>query len=143
MKLITLELDVILVGVRRRDTTPWRTLKVRKKAGKEGLLNVTHKTIAAALIALAMAVTPASAQDTCPCPEKPEPGWRTSIGLGFAYTTGNTDAQNLNLTFDAVHDPKTKNVFKASGLWIRNETDGEVSANRAAGEPIRLARDES
>ena len=105
---------------------------MRKKAGKEGLLNVTHKTIAAALIALAMAVTPASAQDTCPCPEKPEPGWRTSIGLGFAYTTGNTDAQNLNLTFDAVHDPKTKNVFKASGLWIRNETDGEVSANRAA-----------
>jgi putative salt-induced outer membrane protein len=85
-----------------------------------------------ALVALATAVTPALAQDTCPCPEEPEPGWRTSIGFGFAYTTGNTDTQNLNLTFDVIHDPKTKNVFRADGFWIRNETDGEVSANRAA-----------
>jgi putative salt-induced outer membrane protein len=74
------------------------------------------------------------AQDTCPCPPEPEPEppWRTNIGLGFAYTTGNTDTQNLNLTFDAIHDPKTKNVFRADGLWIRNKTDGELSADRAA-----------
>jgi putative salt-induced outer membrane protein len=97
-------------------------------------LNVIHKTIAIALVALATAATPALAQDTCPCPPEPEPAppWRTGIGFGFAYTTGNTDTQNLNLTFDVVHDPKTRNVFKASGFWIRNETDGEVSANRAA-----------
>lgn len=84
------------------------------------------------LLATAMAVAPATAQDTCPCPKEPEPGWRASIGLGFAYTTGNTDNQNLNLNFDVIHDPKTKNVLRANGLWIRNETDGEVSADRAA-----------
>ncbi|MCG6927228.1 MAG: DUF481 domain-containing protein [Acidobacteria bacterium] len=79
-----------------------------------------------------MATASAVAQDTCPCPEEPKPGWRTSIGFGFAYTSGNTDTQNLNLSFDVIHDPKTKNVFKASGLWIRNRSDGELSADRAA-----------
>ena len=91
-----------------------------------------RRSLLAALVALSTAVTPSVAQDTCPCPKEPNPGWRTSIGFGLAYTTGNTDTQNLNLNFDAIHDPKTKNVFKASGLWIRNETDGEVSANRGA-----------
>ena len=97
-------------------------------------MNVIHTPIAIALVALATAVTPALAQDTCPCPPEPEPDppWRTGIGFGFAYTTGNTDTQNLNLTFDVVHDPKTRNLFRANGLWIRNETNDEVSANRAA-----------
>jgi putative salt-induced outer membrane protein YdiY len=90
----------------------------------------------ALVIAVAVLVTPAIsvfAQDTCPCPPEPppEPPWKTNIGVGFAYTTGNTDTQNLNLTFDVIHDPKTKNVFRADGLWIRNKTDGELSADRA------------
>ncbi len=81
-----------------------------------------------------VAATPVLAQDTCPCPKEPPPppAWRTSIGLGFAYTSGNTDTQNLNLTFDVMHDPKSKNVFRSNGLWIRNETDGDLSADRAA-----------
>jgi len=81
---------------------------------------------------MAIPAAPVLAQDTCPCPPEPEPGWRANIGFGLAYTTGNTDTQNLNLSFDVVHDPKTKNVFKAEGLWIRNETDGELSADRSA-----------
>lgn len=88
------------------------------------------------LLALAVltltAAAPTLAQDTCPCPKEPEPGWRADIGFGLAYTTGNTDTQNLNLTFDVIHDPKTKNVFRSGGLWIRNQTDGELSADRAA-----------
>ena len=92
-----------------------------------------HRSLVAALVALA-AVTPALAQDTCPCPPEPPPppAWSTSLGFGFAYTSGNTDTQNLNLTFDVAHDPKAKNVFKANGLWIRNKTNGELSADRAA-----------
>ena len=89
----------------------------------------------ALLVAVATLLAPVAsglAQDTCPCPAEPEPGWRTNIGLGFAYTTGNTDTQNLNLTLDVIYDPKTKNVFQADALWIRNKTDGELSADRGA-----------
>jgi putative salt-induced outer membrane protein len=91
-----------------------------------------RRSLIPALVAFVATLAPALAQDTCPCPPEPEPGWRANIGFGFAYTTGNTDTQNLNLTFGAVHDPQTKNVFRADGLWIRNETDGELSADRAA-----------
>jgi putative salt-induced outer membrane protein len=90
------------------------------------------KSLALAFATLAVAAAPALAQDTCPCPEEPEPGWRARVGFGFAYTTGNTDTQNLNLSFNVIHDPKTRNVFKALGLWIRNETDDELSADRSA-----------
>jgi putative salt-induced outer membrane protein YdiY len=89
-------------------------------------------TLAIALATLLAPAASAPAQDTCPCPKEPEPGWRANIGFGLAYTTGNTETQNLNLSFDAVHDPKTKNVFKADGLWIRDETDGELSADRSS-----------
>jgi putative salt-induced outer membrane protein YdiY len=89
------------------------------------------KSLALAVATLAVAAGPALAQDTCPCPKEPEPGWRADVGFGFAYTTGNTDTQNLNLTFDVVHDPETKNVLIARGLWIRNKTDDELSADRA------------
>jgi putative salt-induced outer membrane protein len=93
-----------------------------------------RRSLVSALVALGATLTPVLAQDTCPCPPEPEPEppWRTNIGFGFAYTTGNTDSQNLNLTFDVIHDPKRKNVFKADGLWIRNKTDGELSADRGA-----------
>jgi putative salt-induced outer membrane protein YdiY len=74
----------------------------------------------------------ARAQATCPCPEEPPPGWRTAVGAGFAFTSGNSDNQNVNLSFEVVHDPKKKNVFRADGLWIRNRTDGETSADRSA-----------
>ena len=91
-----------------------------------------RRSLGIAVAVFTLAAASAVAQDTCPCPEEPEPGWRTSIGFGFAYTSGNTDTQNLNLSFDVIHDPKTKNVFKANGLWIRNKSDGELSADRAA-----------
>jgi putative salt-induced outer membrane protein YdiY len=91
-----------------------------------------RRSLGIAVAVFTMATASAVAQDTCPCPEEPEPGWRTSIGLGLAYTSGNTDTQNLNLSFDVIHDPKTRNVLRANGLWIRNESDGELSADRAA-----------
>jgi putative salt-induced outer membrane protein YdiY len=82
----------------------------------------------------AVVTTPALSEETCPCPPEPPPppAWSTEVGFGFAYTTGNTDTQNLNLTFDIRHDPKTKNVFHTEGLYIRNKSDGELSADRAA-----------
>jgi putative salt-induced outer membrane protein len=93
-----------------------------------------RKALLGAVAVLLMPTISVFAQDTCPCPPEPppEPPWKTNIGVGFAYTTGNTDTQNLNLTFDVIRDPKTKNVFRADGLWIRNETDGELSTDRGA-----------
>lgn len=86
----------------------------------------------AALLALVVLGAPAVAQNTCPCPEEPPPGWRTTVGAGFARTDGNTSTQNVNLSFDTVYDPRTRNLFKADGLWIRTKTDDELSSDRSA-----------
>jgi putative salt-induced outer membrane protein len=95
---------------------------------------MSRSTLVLALALVASPAVPALAQETCPCPPEPPPppAWSTSVGFGFAYTSGNTDTQNLNLTFEVVHDPKTKNLFRSDGLWIRNKSDGELSADRAA-----------
>jgi putative salt-induced outer membrane protein len=95
-----------------------------------------RRSVGLAAATLTLAAVPALAQEEkmCPCPPEPPPppAWSTNIGFGFAYTSGNTDTQNVNLTFEVTHDPKTKNVFRSDGLWIRNKTDGELSADRAA-----------
>ena len=72
----------------------------------------------------------ASAQQPCPCPEEPPGNWVGSAGAGFAVNKGNTDTANLNITFDATYDPKKKDVWKFQGLYLRGETDGEVSVDR-------------
>ena len=43
---------------------------------------------------------------------------------------GNTDTMNINLSFDATRDPKTKDIWKFQALYLRGDTDGELSANR-------------
>jgi putative salt-induced outer membrane protein len=75
---------------------------------------------------------PALAQQTCPCPPpEPPPGnWVGSAGLGFALNRGNTDTTNLNVTFDATYDAKTKDLWRFQGLYLRGETQGEVSVDR-------------
>jgi len=94
---------------------------------------MSRSSFVLALALSAVVTAPALSQETCPCPpeDPPPPAWSTEVGFGFAYTTGNTDNQNLNLTFGVRHDPKTKNVFHTEGLYIRNKTDGELSADRA------------
>jgi putative salt-induced outer membrane protein len=68
---------------------------------------------------------------TCPCPAEPPPGnWVGSAGLGFAINKGNTDTTNLNVSFDATYDPKTKDLWKFQGIYLRGETDGEPTVDR-------------
>jgi len=84
-----------------------------------------------AVAALMLCGQPAAAQQPCPCPPEPPPGnWVGSTGFGLSLNRGNTDTTNLNFTFDAVHDAKTKNIWRFQGLYLRGETDGEVSVDR-------------
>jgi putative salt-induced outer membrane protein len=91
-----------------------------------------RRASALTLIALLVSAGPVLAQQTCPCPPpEPPPGnWIGSAGLGFSLNRGNTETTNLNVTFDATYDPKTKDLWKFQGLYLRGETDGEVSVDR-------------
>ena len=85
-----------------------------------------------AFVAVVACSRPVLAQQTCPCPPpEPPPGnWVGSAGLGFALNRGNTDTTNLNVTFDATYDPKKKDLWRFQGLYLRGETQGEVSVDR-------------
>jgi putative salt-induced outer membrane protein YdiY len=71
------------------------------------------------------------AQPPCPCAATPDQGkWIGTAGAGLALTSGNSDTLNLNLSFDATYDPKTKHVVKATGLYIRGDQNDVVVVNR-------------
>lgn len=71
------------------------------------------------------------AQQPCPCPPAPNPGtWIGTAGVGLALTNGNSDTLNFNLAFDITRDPKTRNVMKWTGLFLRGEQEGALSTNR-------------
>jgi len=79
-----------------------------------------------------LCAAPATAQDTCPCPPEPKPGWRGGLGAGLSLTSGNTDTRTHNLSLDATYDPKTVHVFRIDGFYLLSATDGVESADRAA-----------
>jgi putative salt-induced outer membrane protein YdiY len=66
-----------------------------------------------------------------PAAPAPDPGtWVGTAGAGFALTSGNSDTLNFNVAFDATRDPKTRNVTKWTGLFIRGEQNDALVANR-------------
>lgn len=56
-----------------------------------------------------------------PPPVKP---WASSFGAGLAVTSGNTDTQNLNVSYTTKYDPKTRFIFKADALYLRGSSNG-------------------
>ena len=52
------------------------------------------------------------------------------MSAGLALTSGNTDTSTVNAAYDLVYDPQTRNVVKSDALFLRGETEGELSANR-------------
>lgn len=80
------------------------------------------------------AVTTADAQTPpaapAPPPAEPPAGWSGSAGFGFSLNRGNTDTSNLNVTFEALDDPKTRSVWKFKGLYQRGDTNGELAVDR-------------
>lgn len=71
---------------------------------------------------------PAMAQ----APAAPPKIWTVAAGAGLALTSGNSDTSTVNMAYDVTYDPKTKNVVKSDGLYLRGETEGKPSANRLA-----------
>lgn len=86
-------------------------------------------SIALTIMILAVG-SPAMAQSQAPAPAKAFTG---SFGAGFALTGGNTDTNSINFSFEATHDPKTKNIIKTRGLYLRSSSNNEVT-----GDSLRL-----
>jgi putative salt-induced outer membrane protein YdiY len=79
-----------------------------------------------ALIILLLVARIVSAQ------EEPAKPWNSSLGAGVAMTSGNSDTQNINLSFGTVWDPKTTRVFKADALYLRGEANDEKQVDKAS-----------
>jgi putative salt-induced outer membrane protein YdiY len=71
-------------------------------------------------------------QPPCPCPATPTtpPVWTGSAGFGLSLNRGNTDTTNINLSFEALRDPKQKDIWKLQALYMRGDTNGEATADR-------------
>jgi putative salt-induced outer membrane protein len=65
-----------------------------------------------------------------PPPPPPPPPWTGNAGLGFALNRGNTATTNLNVSFEATHDPKTHSVWKFKGLYLRGTNNGTLALDR-------------
>lgn len=70
------------------------------------------------------------AQHLCAQPA-PTKSWNSSLGAGLAITSGNTDTQNINLSYGTVWDPKTGRLFKADALYLRGEANDEKQVDKA------------
>jgi putative salt-induced outer membrane protein YdiY len=70
--------------------------------------------------------------------DEPKPGWHGSFGAGLSLSSGNSDARSYNVGFDLKYDPKTKNVLKFAGLYLRSDANGDTTADKLTA----VARDE-
>jgi putative salt-induced outer membrane protein len=77
--------------------------------------------------------TLASAQPAPPQPPPPPPpGWIGSAAAGLALTQGNSDTSTVNLAYDVKRDTGSRILFTSAGLFIRGESEGELTTNRLA-----------
>jgi len=63
-------------------------------------------------------------------PAAPPKIWTVTAGAGLALTSGNSNTSTVNLAYDLTYDPQTRNVVKSDGLYIRGETEHELSTHR-------------
>lgn len=99
-----------------------------------------HRTVSCLLLPLVVlcSATAASAQDPAPPapaaapapPPPPPPGWTGSFGAGLALTQGNSDTSTINAAYEMKRDNGGPVLFKSTGLFLRGETEGELTANR-------------
>ncbi|MGE3957620.1 MAG: YdiY family protein [Vicinamibacterales bacterium] len=85
-------------------------------------------TLTPAVLALSLVSAPAFAQAPAAAP----PPLAATASAGLALTSGNKDTSTLNLGYELAYDPKTRNVIKSDGLYLRGKTDGALTADRLA-----------
>ena len=69
---------------------------------------------------------------------KPARATTGSLSAGLTLTSGNKDTSTANAGFEIVHDPKTRNLVKVSGLVISGSSGGQETAEQFG----LIARDE-
>lgn len=67
---------------------------------------------------------------TATAADEPKPGWHGSFGAGLSMSSGNSDAKSFNVGFDLKYDPKTKNVLKAGGLYLRSDANDVTTSDK-------------
>ncbi len=75
---------------------------------------------------------PAPAAPAAAQPEGPPPTWTGAVSGGLALTSGNSDTSNFNFAYEIIRDPKTRNLFRSDALYLRGESEGEVTVERTA-----------
>jgi putative salt-induced outer membrane protein YdiY len=63
-------------------------------------------------------------------PTGPPPVWTGNVGAGLAFTNGNTDTKNINISLGIVRDPKTRSVLRVNGLYLRGDKDSTLIVNQ-------------
>ncbi len=76
----------------------------------------------------ALSAQPDAQPDIAPVP--PADVWKGAIGAGLSLTRGNSDTANYTVSFEAVRDPGTRNVFRLTGLYLRSDQKGLKTADR-------------
>jgi putative salt-induced outer membrane protein YdiY len=82
------------------------------------------------VVAVSCLASTASAWAADPCATPTPSALTGSLGAGFAHTGGNTDTTSVNVSFALQYDPKTKNVVKAAGLYLRGRTEDTDTVNQ-------------
>jgi putative salt-induced outer membrane protein len=83
-----------------------------------------------AIVAVSCVAAAAQPPSPPPPPAAPPPPWTGSAGFGLALNRGNTATTNLNVSFEATHDPKTTSVWKFKGLYLRGDNNGALAVDR-------------
>ena len=92
-----------------------------------------HRATASLLFAALVPAAPIAALAQTPAqPPPPPPGWVGSAAAGLALTQGNSDTSTVNLAYDIKRDTGSRFLFTSTGLFIRGESEGELTTNRLA-----------
>ena len=91
-------------------------------------MRLLHLDIAVpACFCLLLAASPLHAQAP---PDPPSPWATQTASVGMALTQGNKDALSVNLGYEVIYDPKSRNRVKSDGVFLYGRTDGATSTNR-------------
>lgn len=91
------------------------------------------KELSLLLLLCVTLVSPVVGQDADPAVDPaaaPPKIWTGDFGAGLSLTSGNSETTNFNASFNLLRDPKTKNLMKFTGLYLRGSESDEKTVDR-------------